>query len=68
MVPYFTVFHYIIVSRIRAGFGFDRLWKLVPPRFAIEFSDSFLEDLDALLTTSSRVFVILKIPSTEYDK
>jgi hypothetical protein len=42
------------------GFGFDRLPKLVPPRLSIEFSDSFLEVLDALLMASSRVFAVLK--------
>ena len=50
------------------GFGFDRLRKLVPPRLYIECTVSLLDVLDALLTASLRVFVILKISSTEYVK
>ena len=38
------------------------------PRFEITFSDSFLDDLDALLTASSLVLQIRRISSTEYFK
>ena len=36
------------------------------PRFDIVFNDSFLDDLDALLTANSRVLQIRRISSTEY--
>jgi hypothetical protein len=36
------------------------------PRFDIAFNDSFLDDLDALLTANSLVLQILRISSTEY--
>ena len=55
-------------SRFARGFGFFRFRKLVPPGLYIECNVSLLDILDALLTASSRVFAILKISSTEYDK